>query len=704
MRRSSFVVPAFVVAGLSLALPGQPAEAAKRPIVLDDLSRLREVADPQRSPEGAWVAYTVRAIDAEKDKRDTDIWMARWDGSAEVRVTSSPEDESTPRWSPDGKYLAFLASRGDEEEKKKGDQVWLLNRAGGEAVQLTDIQGGVEDLAWSPDSARLALVVSDHDPADEPEKLEGWKRKTEPPIVLDRYHYKQDREGYLKGFYTHLALYDLAAKSLTLLTSGAVDDSDPAWSPDGKTLAFLSKRGHPEPDRTENENLFSIEARAGASPVQLTTTKEGEVGQPEWSPDGTRIAVLVDDEDRFYAYDMAKLALVPAAGGAPVMLTPALDRAVADLSWTADGQALVFSVEDDRASWIGRVSAAGGAVEILTSGRRVVTEPSLGSDGALAVLVSTPGEPAEIHALEEKTLRPLSHQNDALRDELELATVTDFASRSKDGTIVHGLLTRPARTAEGAALPTLLYIHGGPNGQDDYSFNFDRELFAAQGYAVLEINYRGSAGRGAAFQKAIYADWGNKEVQDLLGAVDEAVKIGVADPERLGLGGWSYGGILTNYVIASDKRFKAAVSGASSSLQMSIYGVDQYIVQYENEIGLPWKSKDLWTRVSYPFFRADKIRTPTLFLCGEKDFNVPIVGVEQMYQALRSLRLDTQLVIYPGQYHGLTIPSYQRDRLQRYLAWWDKYLKPSAAPMAPIAPIAPLAPTAPTVAAPTPTG
>lgn len=678
MSRKSLLALTVVVAGLQVPLA---ASAAKRPIVLEDLSRLREVTDPQRSPEGTWVAYTVRSSDVEKDKRDTDIWMARWDGSEEIRVTSSPEDESDPRFSPDGKYLAFIASRGDEDEKKKGGQVWLLNRAGGEAVKLTDIQGGVEDLVWSPDSSRLALVVSDFDADDDPEKKEGWKRKTAPPLVLDRYHFKQDRDGYLKGLYSHIALFDLAAKSLTTLTSGNFDDSDPAWSPDGKSIAFLSKRAHPEPDRTENEDLFSIEARSGAVPVQLTKTPEGEVGRPDWSPDGSRIAILVDDVDRYYAYDQAKLAIVPAGGGAPVFLTPGLDRAVQNPTWTADGQALVFSVEDDRAVWIGRVAAAGGTVEALTTGRRVVTEPSLaanGKDGGMAVLATAPGEPTEVHALENGVLRPLSHQNDKLRDELQLATVADFTSKSKDGTVVHGLLTRPAGAVEGAKLPTVLYIHGGPNGQDDYSFNFDRELFAASGYAVLEVNYRGSSGRGAAFQKAIYADWGNKEVQDLLGAVDEAVRMGVADPDRLGLGGWSYGGILTNYTIASDRRFKAAVSGAGSSLQMSMYGVDQYVVQYEQEIGLPWKSKDLWTRVSYPFFRADKIKTPTLFLCGEKDFNVPLAGSEQMYQALRSLRLDTQLIIYPDQFHGLTVPSYQRDRLQRFLAWWGKYLQPAA--------------------------
>jgi dipeptidyl aminopeptidase/acylaminoacyl peptidase len=166
-------------------------------------------------------------------------------------------------------------------------------------------------------------------------------------------------------------------------------------------------------------------------------------------------------------------------------------------------------------------------------------------------------------------------------------------------------------------------------------------------------------------------------VVDLLGAVDQAVAAGIADPDRLGLGGWSYGGILTNYTIATDTRFKAAVSGASSSLQLTMYGTDQYIVQYEHEMGPPWKTPDLWMKVSYPFFNADRIKTPTLFLCGQKDFNVPISGVEQMYQALRSVGVDTQLIVYPGQYHGITVPSYARDRLSRYLAWFNRYLMPS---------------------------
>lgn len=651
------------------------AEAARRAITLEDMARIKVVGDPQRSPEGNWVAYSLATTDVEKDKRDTDIWMVSWDGTREIRLTSSPEAESTPRWSPDGRYLAFLASRGTEEEKKLGEQVWLLNRAGGEAQRLTEIKGGVSSYAWSPDGKRLVIVAQDANPADEPEKLEGWKRKTTPPVVIDRYHFKQDREGYLQKFYEHLVLFDVESRKAEPLTAGPYDDENPAWSPDGTRIAFVSKRA-PDPDRTEDSNVFVIEAKPGAEPRQITTFA-GPDSEPAWSPDGRSIAYLQGDEGRYSAYNLNHLALIPVEGGTPKILTPSLDRSIEGrLLWTADGKNILFVFEDDRASVLGRVAAAGGPVDKLTSGRRTISSPSLGSDGALALLAGASGEMTEVHAFENGSLRRLTHQNDALRAELELGITEDFSSKSKDGTVVNGLMLKPAGYVAGKLYPTLLWIHGGPNGQDDYSFAYDCEFFAANGYVVLTMNYRGSSGRGSAYQKAIFADWGDKEVMDLLGAVNQAVAAGVADPGRLGIGGWSYGGILTDYTIATDSRFKAAISGAGSALQLTMYGVDQYILQYEEEIGAPWKAKDRWIRISYPFFEANRIKTPTLFMGGEKDFNVPLVGSEQMYQALKSQGVETQLVIYPGQFHILTTPSYQRDRFARDLAWYDKYLKP----------------------------
>ena len=300
---------------------------------------------------------------------------------------------------------------------------------------------------------------------------------------------------------------------------------------------------------------------------------------------------------------------------------------------------------------------------------------SVGADGSLTVLAGTANETPEVYALEAGTLRRLTKVNDDLLAQLQLATTEDFTSRSKDGPVVNGLIVKPASYTAGKKYPTLLIIHGGPNGQDNHAFDVDNQFYAANGYVVLNINYRGSSGRGMAYQRAIFADWGNKEVMDLLGAVDQAVASGIADPDRLGIGGWSYGGILTDYTIATDPRFKAAVSGAGSALQSSMYGIDQYIVQWDVEVGQPWKAQDLYIKLSYPFWHADRIKTPTLFMGGDKDFNVPLIGGEQMYQALKSLGIDTQLVIYPGQYHGLTTPSYLRDRLERHLAWYDKYLK-----------------------------
>ena len=652
------------------------AQPAKRAITLDDLAKLKTVADPQRSPDGKWVAHVVRSMDVEKDKNESDLWMVSWDGTQTVRLTSGPDSESAPRWSPDGRYLAFLASRGTEDEKKKGAQIWLLDRLGGEAQKLTEIEGGVSDYSWSPDSKTFVFTKSDKDPADEPEKMEGWKRKTAPPIVLDRYHFKQDRDGYLKRFYTHIFVFDIAGKKLEQITSGSFEDSSPVWSPDGTKIAFVSTRQGPDPDRHQNSDIFVVDAKAGAEPRQLTTYLGADGGRPSWSPDGQWIAYFQGDETKYLAYDINKLAIIPAGGGAPKVLTAALDRPVSgQISWSPDGKTLTFTVGDDRAEYVGRTTTAGGVVEKLTTGRHTVSNVSLGADGHLTLLAGTAARTPEVHALEGATLRTLTRVNDALLAGLQLATTEDFTSRSKDGTVVNGLIVKPASYTPGTKYPTLLIIHGGPNGQDSHAFDFDNQFLAANGYVVLNINYRGSSGRGEAFQKAIYADWGNKEVMDLLGAVDQAVASGIADPDRLGIGGWSYGGILTNYTIASDARFKAAVSGAGSSLQSSMYGLDQYIVQWETEVGPPWKAQDLYTKLSYPFWHADRIKTPTLFMGGEKDFNVPIAGGEQMYQALKSLGVDTQLVIYPGQFHGLTTPSYQRDRLERYLAWFDKHLK-----------------------------
>ncbi len=315
------------------------------------------------------------------------------------------------------------------------------------------------------------------------------------------------------------------------------------------------------------------------------------------------------------------------------------------------------------------------------SDRIVVTELAAAA-GHTAVLASSDGSPVEVYALESGKLRPLSAHNQALFAELTLGTVADIAFRSRDGTEIHGQVVKPPDYVPGRRYPTIVWIHGGPNGQDDHSLELEgygpqleRQLFATHGYVVLAVNYRGSSGRGTKFARSIFADWGDKEVQDLEAAADYAVAQGWADPRRLGVGGWSYGGLLTDYLIASTTRFKAAISGAGSGNQTAMYGVDEYVMQYNAEMKPPWQSTSRWLAVSYPFFHADRIHTPTLFLGGDKDFNVPLVGGEQMYEALRTLGVPTELIIYPGEYHVLTRPSFLVDRFTRYLDWMAKYLK-----------------------------
>ena len=655
-----------LVPALGAQAPAAPSPAVRlRPFSPDDVLRIRDVREPQISPDGAWVAYTVSTSDTAEDRNKSAVWMASWDGTRNVRLTTSKPGENTPRWSPDGRWLGFLSSREDEHS-----QLWLLDRQGGEGRKATTLPSDVDDYVWAPDGKRVALVAEDPDTA---------KPKTPAPIVIDRFQFKQDEAGYLGKQHRHVYLLDVESGKTTLLTAGDYDELLPAWSPDGKSLAFVSKR-RPDADRDDNWDLYVMEAAAGAAPRQVTTFEGPDnnpdyESRPAWSPDGRAIAYLQGGLPKLIYYGVQKLAVVPSAGGAPRILTAALDRNVASPEWSSDGSSITFLLEDDRAVGLARIPAAGGAIERLVSGPRVVSAFTAGAGGKLAVLASTPLVPDEVFALDGTTLRPLSHQNDEWLARTKLGDVEPITFKSRDGTAINGFTVKPPDVVPGKRYPTILRIHGGPVSQYQYEFDSQLQTLAGRGYLVVVANPRGSSGRGERFATAIFADWGTKDAQDVLAAVDYAVAQGLADPARLGVGGWSYGGILTNYVIAQDRRFKAAVSGASISNVLAGYGTDQYVREYELELGAPWKATDTWIRLSFPFLHADRITTPTLFLCGDEDFNVPLLNSEQMYQALRSLGVETQLVIYPGQHHGINKPSYRRDRLERYLAWYDKHLK-----------------------------
>jgi dipeptidyl aminopeptidase/acylaminoacyl peptidase len=634
---------------------------SKRKLTARDFYRLQNVGDPQLSPEGNWVAYTLTTVDSVKDKRNTDLWMISWDGKDQVQLTHTPDGESSPRWSPDGKYLSFTSSRSGLNR----NQIWIMDRRGGEARKLTDVKGSIQEYAWSPDGKKIALVLED---LKRPDSL---KDKTTNPIVIDRVHFKQDVQGYLERLNTHLYLFDVETKKLDTLTRGQYDEASPRWSPDGKHIAFVSNRTE-DPDRNGNTDVFVIEARKGATFRQLTTWR-GSDYNPRWSEDGKQIAWMQSaSESNFLMYDLRFLCVMNADGSGARRIAPSLDRNINAHAWT--GNQLAVIVEDDRTQYIASLTTA-GQLTTLIGGDRVFNSLVKHPGGHWLTTMTDPQTPSEIYAVENGQLRRLTHHHQKLFGNLELAKVEGFTSKSKDGTLVSNILYRAIGADPNQKQPTIFFIHGGPVAQDDYGFDAIPQMLAGSGYNVISVNYRGSSGRGQAFTKAIYADWGNKEVIDILGAADYAIAKGIADADKLAIGGWSYGGILTNYTIATDPRFKAAASGAGSSLQLSMFGVDQYITQFETELGVPWKNLDKYMKLSYPFLKVDKIKTPTLFMTGENDFNVPAVGSEQMYQAMRLVGTPTQLVVYPNQFHGIAVPSYQADRVQRYVEWFDKYLK-----------------------------
>jgi dipeptidyl aminopeptidase/acylaminoacyl peptidase len=663
--------------------------SAPRPITVDDQFQIRDVTDAQITADGKWVAYVVATQSLKDDKTDSRIWMIPTTGSEPIPLTAEDVSSEHPRWSPDGKFLAFTSKRGDN----KSSQVYLLNRMGGEGQRLTETVQDVDDFAWSADSKRLVLVLRDPSPDELDEAAaknksdsgdSKEKPKTPHPIVVDRYEYKADEIGYLDRRRAHLYVFDIATKTMTQVTSGDYDDAEPAWSPDGKSLAFSSNRSQPDPDRTYDSNIWVVAADNTDKGAHLTqiTTNPGSDEHPVWSPDGRSIAYVTQLEPKLSEYSTHHLAISPAAGGSAKVLTATLDRNVEHPQFSPDGQSIYFMADDDATINVCRISINHGEVARPISGRSIVSSFSVAQTGEIAATLSTTDRPYEIYTVSTGAPQRVSHVNDAWLAQIRLSLPEYVKFKSKDGTMIAGFLYKPLDYIPGKKYPAILRPHGGPTWAYYAEFTDLAQLFAANGYVVLYPNPRGSTGYGQNFCKAIFADWGNKDFQDDMAMVDYAIAQGLVDPDKLGVGGWSYGGISTDFIIGQTTRFKAAISGAGSAEYISMYGHDQYTKDYETELGRPWENHAGWDRLA-PFWKVANITTPALFMGGDIDWNVPILGGEHMYQALKSLNRETELVVYPGEYHGFKTPTHLKDREERYLAWYAHYVKQDGSPARP---------------------
>jgi len=665
MLRNRLTALLFLCFCLTSGIVFGQSENTRRWLTPQDLFEIKQVGSARISPDGDWVAYTVRETNLEEDESETRLWMTSTATGEVLPMSGVGSSVSEPRWSPDGNYLTFIASRNEGES-----QVWSLNRRGGEAVQLTEIEQGVNGYRWSPDGQRLLLLI--RDPEEEAE--DGQDDKPEP-WVIDRLQFKRDNTGYLDNRRTHLYVQDLASGEVNQLTSGNYDDSQPAWSPDNKQITFVSNRTE-EPDANSNTDIWVVSADNpdAASTLLQVTTNPGSDSAPAWSPDGRTIAYVTVTEPDIIWYATGHLAISPATGGPARVLTSRLDRNVSSPRYSPDGDAILFILEDSGERHLASIDESGENFYRRISGQISLRGYSMNDEGQVSALIGESHQPIEVFYQDDNRLRQLTFVNQPMLDSLNLAVVENIQFDSADGTEIEGFVFKPPGFNENIKYPTLLRIHGGPVSQYDFNFNFEAQLFAANGYVVVTTNPRGSSGYGQDFSLGIWQAWGGKDFEDVMAGVDYVIEQGYADPARLGVGGWSYGGILTNYVITKTERFSGAISGASEVLFRSNYGHDHYQRQWEAELGLPWENAEAWERIS-PFNDVAKITTPTLIMGGAEDWNVPILNSEQLYQALKRLGRETQLVVYPGESHGIRKPTFQIDRLNRYLAWYEQTVK-----------------------------
>ncbi len=658
IKNSAVVTALWLISSVSVIAEG-------RVFQIEDMHKIQDVGAPSISADGLSVIYDVSTNDLKTDQKVTDIWMVPYKGAKAKNLTNTKnKSEWGAQFSPDGRLIAFLG----EARDNRGTQIFLMNSKGGKARQISNIESGVIAFDWAPDNQKLVFTafVGGAKPS---------KAGTAAPIVIDRFQFKEDWVGYLAGARRHLHILNIKSKKALQITFGDQDHWLPSWSPDGKWIAYVAKDSG-DTDRNLNSDVFIMAPEANGENRRISTFKGTDVdpywmSPPEWSPDSQKILWLESGLSKWIYYAPWQIMIADINNG-EIRQIAHIDLCFYLPKWSSDGLSIYSLVELDRSTLVAKINVATEEITYLTQGNKFALAFDVAPNDHIVVQQSDDITPFEIYAVEKQD-RVLTHHNQWLKD-IKLSPTERFDFNS-DGHDIGGLIVYPIGYDKNKSYPAIFRLHGGPVYQFSHEFMYDWQLYAAQGYVVVGINPRGSSGKGFDFSKAIYADWGNVDTQDILAGVDYLVDKAIIDPQKLGLGGWSYGGILTNYVIATDPRFKVAVSGAGAGNMFGMYGHDQYSREYELEVGTPWENPDAYKKLSFPFLHPERIKTATLYQCSEKDFNVPCLGSEQMYQALRSVGIKTQLVLYPDQHHGIVVPSYLEDRMRRNLNWYNSFIK-----------------------------
>ena len=643
---------------LALLIPAGTT-VAQRPMTADDVLAIKQVGDAQISPDGKWVAYVLSAVDLAQNAVNSDVWLVAADcagpaGCTPVRLTSSLKADGQPRWSPDGKWIGFVSAREDRP------QIWLIRPNGGEAEKLTDSKTGVQSFHWSPDGRTIAFLAA-RAPTAEEEKKE--KEKDDAIVV--------DRDFRMSWLWT----IDVATKKAAELVKADFQIGEARWSPDGTRIAFVASPT-PKADDGSRTDIHIVTVATGERRKLLENP--GPDNAPRWSPDGRWIAYLTRG-DTLRAFGQQRLAVIAADGGQPRSVAPGFLYQPGPVSWSPDGQTLVFTSSVRTTTQVFSVPAAGGEPRQLTQSRGVMSPPTVAADGqTVAFTFGNVQQPNDVYVARLSPAidpRRLTNHNPDL-GQVALGKSETVRWKSKDGMEVEGVLVYPVGYDPVKRYPTMAFIHGGPAGVWTESFpggwgNY-AHVWAGQGWVSFFPNIRGSSGYGEKYLKANVRDWGGGDFQDIQAGLDNLVKRGIADSTRLGQSGWSYGGYMTAWTLTQTNRFKGVMVGAGLTNMYSMYSTNDLQTTLENYFGgEPWNDEQAYRRASAMVY-IKQAKTPTLILHGQQDTRVPIGQAQELYMGLKKNGVPVTLVFFPREGHGLSEPRHQLDKIKREYAFFAK--------------------------------